>query len=72
MTNAINSIAGIDDFADEMKKNLEHKHKLLEFVKKVDGMMPDNYQSNVLGWVCELEDEAEKLLKEIEGDCDEV
>lgn len=59
MSNAINSIAGIDDFADAMKKNLEHKHKLLEFVRDI-----------ATGSFAYYKVKAIELLEEIEADND--
>jgi len=38
--------------------------KCMEFTKKVNGMMTDDYEEAIV-WLCDLEDEAEKLLKEL-------
>ena len=53
-----------DALIEGIRVQNEKYQKLLAFVRKVDGMMPDEYEEAIV-WLCDLEEEAEALLKEI-------
>ena len=53
---------------DCVRKHIEHKEKLLEFVHKVSfGKLPHE-RGDLLDWLCALEDESQELLESIEAD----
>ncbi len=69
--NDMNSIAGVDDFASEMKKNLEELHELQDKYNKALAFIAFVAQPEARKYTQEYGCVAEKLLKEI-GDAPEV